>query len=178
MKNIVYIATSLDGLIADKDGGIDWLMEMPNPQEDDYGYADFISQIDALVMGRKTFEKVLSFGGEWPYEKPVFVLSTTLSEIPENLTGKAELINGSIKKIVNQLSEKGYENLYIDGGKTIQSFLEEDLIDELIITTVPILLGDGYPLFSKLSKPLKFTHKSTKSFDNGLTQTHYTKNRP
>ena len=177
MRNFVYIATSLDGFIATNNGGIDWLMEIPNPQKSDYGYADFISQIDALVMGRKTFEKVLSFGGEWPYDKPVFVLSETLSEIPEIVMGRVEFINGTIKDILKQLNEKGYNNLYIDGGKTIQSFLKEDLIDELIITTVPILLGDGYPLFSKLSESLKFIHKKTDIYDNGLVKNHYSRNR-
>jgi len=177
MKNSVYIATSLDGFIATSDGGIDWLMEIPNPQKSDYGYAEFMNQIDALVMGRNTFEKVLSFGGEWPYKKPVFVLSKTLSEIPEIVRDKVKLLNGSIKYIVNQLNEKGYNNLYIDGGKTIQSFLKEDLIDELIITKIPILLGDGYPLFGKLSKPLKFTYKNTEVYDNGLVKTQYIRDK-
>ena len=83
MANYVYIATSLDGFIADKDGGLDWLMEIPNPDKSDYGFAEFMNTVDALLMGRKTFEIVVSFG-QWPYTKPVFVLSNSLKEIPDN----------------------------------------------------------------------------------------------
>ena len=121
MANYVYIATSLDGFIATVDGGIDWLNEIPNPEQSDYGYAEFISGIDAIVMGRGTFEKVLTFG-DWSYEKPVFVLSNSLEEVPEHLAGKVEIIRGEISEVVSLLNQRGYTNLYIDGGKVIQSF--------------------------------------------------------
>ena len=174
MTNYVYIATSLDGFIATLDGGIDWLNEIPNPDGSDYGFADFMSGIDALVMGRKSFEKVLSFG-VWPYDKPVFILSTGNVDIPEELESKIEIIKGSPKEIVSQLKNLGHQNLYVDGGKTIQGFLEADLIDEMIITKVPILLGSGIPLFGKLSQKMQFTHKKTETLNSMLVKSHYSR---
>ena len=151
MSNIISIATSLDGYIADKDGGLDWLHSIPNPENLDMGWADFIDRIDALVMGRKRFEKVCSFDCEWPYRKPVFVLSDSMKSIPEGYEGKAEPIKGSVSEVIEAIHQKGYNHLYIDGGVTVQSFLKEDLIDEIIITIIPILLGGGIPLFGELS---------------------------
>ena len=133
MANIIYIATSLDGFIAASDGGIEWLNEIPNPEQSDYGWSDFISGIDAILMGRNTFEKVLTFGF-WPYEKPVFVITNSLKKLPKDIVGKAEIVKGSINEIIDQLNQRGYINIYVDGGKVIQSFLAEDMIDEMIIT--------------------------------------------
>ncbi len=149
----VFIATSLDGFIATKDGGVDWLDEIPNPEKSDYGYAGFMSGIGAIMMGRNTFEKVLSFGG-WPYDKPVFVLSNFLESVPEKVKGLAEIISGELGALIQQLEERGIRNLYVDGGKVVQSFLEKDLVDELIITRIPILLGEGIPLFGTISRRL------------------------
>ncbi len=122
----------------------------------DSDYADFLSGIDALVMGRTTFETVCGFDIDWPYQKPVFVLSSTLTEIPEKAKGKVELVKGDLSEVVEQIHQKGYSRLYIDGGKTIQSFLESDLIDELIVTVIPVLLGSGFPLFGSLPNRLIF----------------------
>ncbi len=176
MANYVYIATSLDGFIATSNGGLDWLMEIPNPEKNDYGFADFINGIDALVMGRNTFEKVLTFG-EWSYNKPVFVLSNSLTDIPEKLKGKAEIVKGEPKAIITQLKTRGYDNLYIDGGKVIQSFLKEDLIDEIIITRVPILLGEGIPLFGDIDQSLKFKHIKTEVLNKMLVKSYYARDR-
>ncbi|MGY5858410.1 MAG: dihydrofolate reductase family protein [Candidatus Thorarchaeota archaeon] len=176
MVNFVYIATSLDGFIAIIDGGIDWLNEIPNPEGSDYGYAEFMNGIDALVMGRKSFEKVLSFG-VWPYDKPVFVLSRRKVNIPEELADKVKITSGSPKEIVVQLAELGYQNLYIDGGVTIQGFLDADLIDEMIITRVPILLGNGIPLFGTLSQKMQFIHKKTETLNDMLVKSHYSRIR-
>lgn len=177
MANYVYIATSLDGFIATPDGGVDWLDEIPNPDQSDFGYGEFISHIDAILMGRNSFEKVLTFG-VWPYKKPVFVLSNRLKHIPENLINTVEIISGNdIKTVVNRLNERGYHNLYIDGGRTVQSFLAEDMIDELIITRVPILLGDGIPLFGRLTDKLRFRHKKTEVFNNTLVMSAYSRLR-
>lgn len=176
MTNYVYIATSLDGFIATSDGSLDWLDEIPNPEGSDYGYGEFMSGIDAIVMGRNTFDKVLTFG-EWVYNKPVFVLSNSLREIPEEIIGKAEIVNGNIKNLVNQLNRQGYYNLYIDGGKTIQNFLQEDLIDEMIITRVPILLGSGFPLFNQLDKRLKFKHQKTEVYNHTLVKSYYLRDK-
>ncbi len=174
MANYVYIATSLDGYIAASDGGLDWLMEIPAPGGEDYGYAEFMATIDALVMGRKTFEKVLTFG-DWPYDKPVFVLSTTITEVPEHLAGKVEIVHGELKELTGTLNQRGYNNLYIDGGVTIQNFLQQDLIDEMIITKVPTLLGGGIPLFGTLDEPIKFKHVKTEIYDNGLVKSRYSR---
>jgi len=172
-KNSVFIATSLDGYIADKNGGIDWLHSIPNPNNNDLGYVEFTKNIDALVMGRTTFETVCGFDIDWPYKKPVFVLSNTLNEMPESYKGKAFLVKGSLHEILEQIHHKGYYRLYIDGGATIQSFLKEDLIDEMLITIIPIVLGGGYPLFSELSKELEFELIESKIFLNQMNQNHY-----
>ena len=177
MSNIVYIATSLDGYIADKNGGLDWLQSIPNPDNLDLGWADFLEQIDALVMGRNTFETVCGFDVEWPYPKPVFVLSNTLTSIPEAYSDKAEVVSGQLPEIVESLNLRGFINLYIDGGKTIQSFLKADLIDELFITQIPILLGGGVPLFGTLPNPLTFKRINTKVHLAAMVQTHYSRKR-
>ncbi|VEP13535.1 Bifunctional deaminase-reductase domain protein [Hyella patelloides LEGE 07179] len=176
MANYVYIATSLDGFIATSDGGLDWLYELPNPEQSDYGYAEFMSCIDAIVMGRNTFEKVLTFD-EWPYDKPVFILSNSLAKLPEHILDKAEIVSGDIKRLINQLNQRGYKNLYVDGGGVIQSFLQEDLIDEIIITLIPILLGNGFSLFGKLDRQLKFRHKKTEIYNKTLVKNYYTRDR-
>lgn len=175
--NSVYIAKSLDGFIAGANGEIDWLESIANPDNNDMGYHEFMERIDALVMGRNTFELVNSFDIEWPYVKPVFVLSTTLNEIPKKLRDKVFLTKGSLQEVIAKLKSLGHHRLYIDGGKTIQSFLKEDLIDEMIITTFPILLGQGIPLFSNNDKVLTFKHVKSKVFLNALTQDHYIKSK-
>lgn len=172
-KNSVFIATSLDGYIADKNGNIDWLHTLPNPENDDMGYVDFLKNIDALVMGRKTFETVCSFDIDWPYEKPVFVLSSTLKEIPESHAGKAILVKGILSDILKKIQANGFNRLYIDGGTTIRNFLKEDLIDEMFITTIPILLGGGISLFDELPNPIEFELVSTKKYIDQVSQNHY-----
>lgn len=171
--NSVFIATSLDGYIADKNGEIDWLQSIPNPNKDDMGYTSFINGMDAIVMGRNTFETVLGFDIDWPYHKPVFVLSNKLNQIPDNLLGKVFLIKGSLTDIIRQIHEKGYYRLYIDGGTTIRSFLKEDLIDEMTLTTIPILLGGGTSLFSELPNKMKFELIGTKTYLNQVIQNQY-----
>lgn len=172
-KNSVFIATSLDGYISDKEGGIDWLHSIPNPENDDMGYVTFTNEIDALVMGRTTFETVCSFDVAWPYEKPVFVLSNTMNEIPESHQGKAFLVKGTLSEILEHIHSKDYHRLYIDGGTTIRNFLKADLIDEMVITTIPILLGGGSPLFSELPKEQAFELVKSKVFLSQVVQSHY-----
>ncbi len=176
-KNSVFIATSIDGYISDKNGGIDWLHSIPNPSNDDMGYNEFMSDIDALVMGRKTFETVCGFDIEWPYEKPVFVLTNSLTEIEEKLKGKVFFINGELIDVLDQIHKEGFKSLYIDGGTTIKSFLREDLIDELIITTIPIVLGGGTSLFTELPKELVFELVDSKQYLNVISQNHYRRKR-
>ena len=176
MANYVYIAASLDGFIATINGGLDWLDEIPNPENSDFGYADFMSGIDAIIMGRITYEKVLTFGA-WPYDKPVFVLTGSMTELPKISAGTVEIANGDPETIISDLNRLGYKNLYIDGGRTIQGFLKEDLIDEMIITRIPILLGTGIPLFGDMERSLKFRHVATEVFSNMLVKSTYRRNR-
>lgn len=176
-KNIVFIAKSLDGYIAGPNGEIDWLHAIPNPEKDTMGFESLMGEIDAIVMGRSTFEIVLSFDGEWPYAKHVIVLSNSIKEVPEELKGRVSLLKGSVKNVLSEIHKKGFYSLYIDGGKTVQNFLEEDLIDELRITTIPVLLGNGIPLFSLLPNSMEFNHLKTEVYLNQLVQSHYERKR-
>ncbi|WP_026970908.1 dihydrofolate reductase family protein [Aliagarivorans marinus] len=177
MANYVYIATSLDGFIADQNNQLDWLHEIPNPEGSDFGFQAFMDQVDALVMGRNTFETVVGFDCDWPYSKPVYVLSNSLSAIPDGYQDKAFLVSGDLKQVVNELATQGMHNLYIDGGKTVQSFLREDLIDELIITTIPTVLGGGVPLFGELAAPLRFRHVESQRYLNSLVKNRFVRVR-
>ena len=172
MANIVYIACSLDGFIAKPDGNLDWLTSVPNDENSDYGYAIFMKRIDGIIMGRNTFEKVLSFP-EWPYDKPVFVLSNSLKEIPSLVRNKAEGVHGEIENILKDLQKRGIKNIYVDGGKTIQSFLKADLIDEMIITTVSRLIGYGIPLFGEIEIEKRFKVKKVENLNEYLVKTYY-----
>ena len=174
MANIVYIATSLDGFIARKDGSIDWLMDIPNPEKSDYGFSAFMERIDGILMGRNTFETVVSFG-QWPYTKPVYVLSSVLKDVPADLRDKAELVQGDLPGIIASLKSKGIKHLYIDGGRTIQSFLKLDLIDELIITRIPIILGSGIPLFVDMDREIKLELAHNEVLNKDLVKSTYSR---
>ena len=176
-QNIVFIGTSLDGYIADRNGGLAWLDMVPNLDGDDCGYNDLSSRIDAIVMGRASFETVMGFNIPWPYKKPVFVLSNTMTNLPQGYDDKAELVSGELKNILGNLHSRGLNVLYIDGGKTIQGFLKEDLIDEMIITRLPVLLGDGSPLFGWLPAQLEWEHTDTKVYLGQLVQSRYVRKR-
>ena len=173
MSNLVFIACSIDGYIADRNDGLDWLQMIPNPDNLDMGWEKLNNRIDAIIMGRNTFETVLSFNVPWPYDHPVFVLSNSMTSLPEEYKDKAEIINGDSKEILEIMHQKGFSNLYIDGGVTVQNFLKEDLIDEMIITTIPILLGEGTPLFGGLPTELTFEHIKTEVFLDTIVQNHY-----
>ncbi len=175
--NKVYIATSLDGYISDKHNGLEWLSSIQVSSNNDMGYKAFMNGVDAVIMGRKTFETVCSFDLEWPYSKPVFVLSRSMKSISNDYAKKVELVNGPLKFILEKLNQKGFQNLYIDGGKTIQSFLKEDLIDELTITIFPIMLGGGSRLFEEMPVELEFDHIKTEVFSNQIVQSHYKRKR-
>ncbi len=171
--NIVYIATSLDGYIADEHGGVEWLQMVPNPQKDDLGFSDFMSEVDAILMGRKTYETVLSMNTPWPYNKPLFVYSSTITTVPKELQDKVFIIEGAPKTVIETLNKKGYQRIYVDGGKSVQSFLQEELIDELIISTIPVLLGRGVPLFGDLPHPQEFQLISSKIVLNEIVVSRY-----
>lgn len=173
MANIVFIATSLDGYIADKQGKLDWLHSIPNPDNIDTGFFALMARIDALVIGRNTLDAVLSFDCDWPYTKPVFLLSNTMSKVPRGYEEKVFLVKGELKNITAELNAKGFNDLYIDGGVTIQNFLNEDLIDEMVITRFPVLLGGGTPLFGDLKRPLNFNVIKNEVLLDNLVQTTY-----
>lgn len=177
MANMVFIATSLDGYIARVDGSIDWLTRFTDPDGSDYGFSEFMSRVDCLLMGRLTFESVLAFP-EWPYkDKPVFVLSRSLKALPEAFKGRAEIVSGPLPALVAALGARGYKNIYVDGGATIRSLLAEDLIDEITISRVPVLLGAGRPLFGPAHAELAFRHLGTEVFRDGLIKSRYSRAR-
>ncbi|MBB3206726.1 dihydrofolate reductase [Rhodopirellula rubra] len=171
----VFIATSFDGYIARKDGSLDWLDEANAtvPAGEDCGYDAFMASVDVLVMGRNTYEKVLSFGA-WPYgEHRVIVLSRDEivfpAEIPQCVTHSSE----SPEKLHRRLSEEGAKRIYVDGGETITRFLQAGLIDELIVTVIPVLIGSGIPLFGNFTEDRRLVHRSTKVFEFGFVQSRY-----
>jgi dihydrofolate reductase len=173
MKASVYIATSLDGFIAREDGDIDWLGETTGEDGEDYGYKKFMDTVDVQVMGRNTYETVLSFA-EWPYgDNHVVVLSSRPIDIPESMAKSVEAMSCSAAELVERLEKSGAKHLYIDGGKTIQSFLDAGLIQRLIITRIPVLIGRGIPLFGPTQTDIKLRHIETRSFPDGLTQSEY-----
>jgi dihydrofolate reductase len=170
MKASVFIATSLDGFIARHDGGLDWL---PADDCEPHGYDEFIASVDAIVIGRKTFETVLSFG-DWPYGKRrVIVLSTRLSDLRAPSGAVCEFMAGPPHEIVAGLAQLGLKHLYVDGGVTIQRFLEAGLIQHLTTTRIPVLLGGGIPLFGLLSHDIRLQHVATRSFASGMVQSEY-----
>ncbi|NIF16606.1 dihydrofolate reductase family protein [Pantoea sp. Cy-639] len=172
LKASVFIATSLDGYIAREDGGLDWLLGATQ-STDDHGYAGFMASVDTLVMGRGTFDKVMTFG-EWPYPNiRVVVVSTSLQQLPEGTPEGVELHPGPIPALLEHLQETEARSLYLDGGKLIQGFLREGLVDELTITRIPVLLGQGIALFGGLAKDVLLQHMRTTSYESGFVQSTY-----
>lgn len=169
MKASVFIATSIDGFIAREDGALDWL---PGDDVEDHGYTEFMATVDAIVMGRNTFETVLGFGA-WPFKTPVVVLSSRASELVAPEGAACEMMSGTPHEVVARLAERGMKHLYVDGGVTVQRFLEAGLIRRMIITRIPVLIGSGIPLFGPLSRDVTLQHVSTRSFKSGLVQTEY-----
>jgi dihydrofolate reductase len=172
MAATVYIATSLDGFIARENGELDWLHAVAASDDEDYGYKAFMQTVDAIVMGRHTYEKVLTFD-KWPYDKPVVVLTTRQLAIPSELQRAVELMSGQPAEILARLSARGMHHVYVDGGRTIQKFLEAGAIQRLIITRIPVLIGRGIPLFGSVSRDIHLRHIETRSYRNGLVQSEH-----
>lgn len=177
MTNYVYIGTSLDDCIAAADGGLDWMSYVSVPDGNDLGFSEFMQLVDAVVMGRNTFETLIGFGVGWHYPKPGIILSTTMRSVPDDFGEHVQIAAGSPAEIVDVARRSGYENLYIDGGQTVQRFLRDDLIDEMIITTIPILLGGGIPLFGELDEPMGFELVDTEVLLDQLVKRHYRRKR-
>jgi len=166
----VFIGTSVDGFIARRNGDFDFL---PPDGGEPHGYNEFMASVDTLVIGRKTFETVLSFP-EWPYgKKRVVVLSSQPLDFSRVKGGVVEQMAGSPKEIVSQLEASGARHVYVDGGDTIQRFLREGLIQRITITRVPVLIGDGIPLFGVLSQDVRLRHVTTQHYPSGLVKSEY-----
>jgi dihydrofolate reductase len=182
MKCTVFIATSLDGFIATPDGGVDWLDQVGDQSADlgqdaDMGFVALMESVDCLIMGRKCMEKVASFNltdEQWPYGNTrVIALSNSLSDVPDSVKGKVELMSGDIPTIIGRLESEGHKHAYVDGGALISSFLNLKLINELIITQAPVVLGDGIPLFQNIQQRITFKNASATAYSNGFIQIRY-----
>ncbi|HUF08953.1 MAG TPA: dihydrofolate reductase family protein [Rhodothermales bacterium] len=169
MKGSIFVGTSLDGFIARANGALDFLhAEGAEP----YGFDEFLASVDALVMGRKTYETALAFGSWFYGSKPVFVLSSKeLAKVPKGAV--VERMSGTPADIVSTLSTRGIEHIYVDGGNTIQQFLRDGFIERLIISRVPVLIGSGIPLFGPLQNDLALKHVATRQYASGLVQSEY-----
>lgn len=170
----VFCGVSLDGFIARTNGTLDFLEGDGTAPVGDHGYEAFMAGVDALVMGRNTFNVVLGFG-QWPYTKKVFVLSSGNLDLAtaKERGADVELLNASPEEVVRRLAARGYKSLYIDGGGTVQRFLSAGLIDRLIVTHVPVLIGQGIPLFGPLEKDVLLRLVASRSFPGGLVQSEY-----
>ncbi len=170
LKTSVFIATSLDGFIARADGSLDWL---PQDESEDYGYSDFMKSVDTIIMGRKTYEQIRTFT-VWPYpDHSVLVLSHHILDLPATLQASVQVLSATPAEIVRSLTAQGAKHLYVDGGQTIQAFLRAGLIQELIMTRIPVLIGHGIPLFGSIPQDIRLHHLQTRSFASGLVQSHY-----
>jgi dihydrofolate reductase len=169
MKASVFVGTSLDGFIARNDGSYDFL---PADGGEPHGYDEFMASVDALVIGRKTYETVLAFD-TWPYgAKPVFVLSSRpLAPAPRGAI--MERLSGAPADIVSKIAARGIRHIYVDGGITVQRFLQAGLIQRIIVTRVPVLIGAGIPLFGPLERDIRLKHVATRQFASGLVQSEY-----
>ncbi len=166
----VFIGTSLDGFIARLNGDLDFL---PEGGGEPHGYNEFIATVDTLVIGRKTFETVLAFP-EWPYgDKRVVVLSSRPIDFSAVRGGRVEQMSGTPAEIVAKLAATGARHLYVDGGVTIQRFLRAGLIQRLTITRVPVLIGEGIPLFGSLPRDQRLRHVATQHYPSGLVKSEY-----
>jgi dihydrofolate reductase len=182
MKCSVYIATSADGYLATPNGSVDWLSEAGDQDADmsqnpDMGFNDFIGSVDCMIMGRKCMETISGFNLEpeqWPYgDIKIYVLSNSVKVAPENVNNKVKMYSGDILDLMNQLESDGYKHAYIDGGTTITSFLNHQLINEITITKAPIILGDGLPLFGKINAKIKLEKSEAITFPNDFIQIKY-----
>ncbi len=172
MHCVAYLGMSLDGFIAGPNDELDWLDELEHIDGVDYGYGEFMASVDALVMGRRTFDTVIGLVEEWPYDKPVMVMSRTRTELPDDATG-CEIFNGSPANVVAEAETRGWSTLYVDGGQLASSFANDGLLDELIVSVLPVALGEGVSVFGSLAEHTWFDLQSSKKFANGMVQSTY-----
>ncbi|OIQ29587.1 MAG: riboflavin biosynthesis protein RibD [Bacteroidetes bacterium MedPE-SWsnd-G2] len=169
----LYIASSIDGYIAKSDGNLDWLTGYPNPDQLDYGYQDFYDGIDTVIMGRTTYDEIMGFGVDWPYTNcKSYVITTNKSY--QLKTPNTELINEISTESIDQIQKGSNKGIWVvGGGRIISEFLNNDAIDEMIISIVPIILGDGIRLFPNKSKETNYEMINAHTFSNGLTNLHF-----
>lgn len=169
-KVILYIAASLDGYIAKPNDDLEFL-SIVEQEGQDYGYAEFIKTVDAVIVGRKTYDKVISMGFDFPHaDKDAYVITRT----PSPDLGSVKFYTGDLKSLVDKLKSENGKNIFCDGGaEIVNELLKNDLIDEFIISIIPILVGNGTKLFKDGRPEQKLELVSAKSFDKGLTQLHY-----
>lgn len=168
MKGSVFVGTSLDGFIARLDGAFDFLGE----GGEEHGYTEFFASVDALLIGRKTYETALGFGA-WPYgTKPVFVFSSR-PLVPAPAGAVVERVSGAPAEIAAALTARGIDHVYVDGGLTIQAFLNAGLVQRLVVTRVPVLIGTGIPLFGPTTRDIRLRHVGTHAYPSGLVTSEY-----
>lgn len=169
-KVVLYIAQSLDGYIARADGDIGWLSAVEREGED-YGYSEFIESVDTVIMGRKTYEKVLSFGIKFPHrDKKCYVLSRTKRESDGNI----QFYSGDAGELIRSIRNGEGKDIFIDGGsEVVREFLSEDLVDEYVISIVPILIGSGIRLFKETGREIMLRLTSSRAYESGLVQLKY-----
>jgi dihydrofolate reductase len=174
-KIILYIATSIDGYIAKSDGNLDWLTQFPNPTNEDYGYSELLSNCESIIIGSRTFTEINKFDIEWPYSNfKTYVISRQKNF--EINTPNTELYSGDLKELINKLMINTSKNCWVvGGGKLVESLLNQNLIDEMIISIIPVLIGNGIPLFHKSSSESKWGLVETKKYDSGVVTLTYTK---
>ncbi|WED28986.1 dihydrofolate reductase family protein [Vibrio sp. DW001] len=185
MKCSVYIATSVDGFIAKKDGNVDWLHTTGNLDADlgehaDMGMTEYMASIDCMIMGRKCMEMISSMNltpEDWFYgDTRIIVLSNTLKNPPVNMRDKVEMYFGDLTALISRLEKEDHHHAYIDGGATIQAFINLQLINEMTITRIPVLLGEGISLFGKTFKDIQLEQAQAITFANDFVQEKYTVN--
>jgi dihydrofolate reductase len=166
----VFVGTSLDGFIARRSGSFDFL---PEGGGEPHGYTEFMATVDAVVMGRNTWDVVLGLGA-WPFaDKRVVVLSTRPVDLTPAAGHPVEQMAGTPAEIVAKLAASGAHHLYVDGGITVQRFLQAGLVDRITITRVPVLIGDGIPLFGALPRDVRLRHVATQQYKSGLVKSEY-----
>ena len=170
MKLSVFCGVSVDGFLARPDHGLDFL---ETGEQEPHGFEEFYASVDVVVIGRKTFEVVLGFGGWYYGKKPVIVLSSQPVDFSSVKGGVVEQMSGEPAEVVARLKKHGFKHAYIDGGITIQRFLAAGLIDRMVITRVPVLIGAGIPLFGAVPKDISLRHVATRSYKGGLVQSEY-----
>lgn len=178
MHVVLFCALSLDGCLAREDGSLDWLPQEPDPA-DDLGFSDLLASVDGLLMGRRTFETVLGFGA-WPYGSlPCVVVSSTLRReaLPEWVPATVDILAGGARDLLAELDARGWRSVYADGGQVARDLLEADRVDEMVLTHVPVLIGQGRRLFGSLPSDLPFEHVHTRTGPQGLVQSRYRRRR-